>query len=1161
MNKKTKKYFNLKKLKMKDYNAVTKVNKFQKSQNKSNQKLSTYGGRNEIIDPDLYYQTRDENIELKKKINELQSQNRKMDVTLKRNKINPIEAIYDKDYETLKIENANLKNKNTKMRQIIQGLKNENSKNKTRTRTFLPSTYEKNEYLQLISHLQNELKIAHEDRKNLLDELTSMKELKSTSTLASYNDNLKDKNLKLAELNQKYEHMVNSLEQNTKILDLTKQGLQEYSEKYRIERNKNRDLETIIQNQKASIDKANEYLFQIEEYKKKEALLEERINDLSENPFIKQAKERDNAFVKLKETQFALNEEQRRLKSAEDKIKELEKINKKLEDNIKKAYDERDKFKEDGLRYKIANEEREKQNKNFDETFKKMSQFGDVDSNYNKMVNMLKGTDLVENSLKMENDNWENMDFLEKMDENPKDINELQKENQRLKIEKGILGNELEKTKKLLIIQQEINNDTKKVLDMDKEKYKAEIKYLKQQIQFLKDSTDKDKYPIKMEYSKKFDEESKILKEKDLETNYLRGSKISVDSHITDFSLVSESDYGINENSLDLYITSAIFDENTVKNQLNLNLVDLLSFISVDFYLHETQTSNLSSGPKINYNLQLTFRVNVDEDFIHYLNENYIIIQLYIIQNNIQTIIATGKISLHQLLNAEKNPKTRVVHGFIEMFFNYDNSYKVCDIKYKMRMRKSLITMLNWLEERNQLANQLSPLSDANNQILEKDLKGNKFNQENDIIDYYTTNNNNRVFLIRILIIQAEQLTSNYPSRLMRPFIYYKFYRKNEHFSKIYSDPDEEFNDMGEFTCIYNSLFHDYLLKESLDIYLFDDAKPIEVDVGKDVRMVREENDEDLLGICKIELKNLILVGKIEGKFAIRKNTINNIVGNLIINISCEEINKFDQKPININFTVKKEGVDPLLIKLAAFLRNKGLNMNSAFKLFDTNNEDSISLDSFRSVISSIKFTDLNSEISRLIQIIFGLKTRIYQDDFTRVFEGLLPYDDNTLFDYNQKNKSHFYDNNLIDSKNMEFSINRQYEKLYNQGVIQTMNDQDNMNLRKDNLKVSNVIRNENIDNGQMRNIRDIMKQVNDYMIGFGAYSAIDLYKMFDYDGNTLVGKKEMADGFGNLGIKLNNEELEMIWYEIVGNDPEVEYFDFLAFKKFYEKHRYIPNK
>ena len=75
--------------------------------------------------------------------------------------------------------------------------------------------------------------------------------------------------------------------------------------------------------------------------------------------------------------------------------------------------------------YDKKDEEREKQNKNFDETFKKMSQFGDVDSNYNKMVNMLKGTDLVENSLKMENDNWENMDFLEKMDEFPDNKEEL----------------------------------------------------------------------------------------------------------------------------------------------------------------------------------------------------------------------------------------------------------------------------------------------------------------------------------------------------------------------------------------------------------------------------------------------------------------------------------------------------------------------------------------------------------------------------------------------------------------------------------------------------------------------------------------------------------------------------------------------------------------
>ena len=101
---------------------------------------------------------------------------------------------------------------------------------------------------------------------------------------------------------------------------------------------------------------------------------------------------------------------------------------------------------------------------------------------------------------------------------------------------------------------------------------------------------------------------------------------------------------------------------------------------------------------------------------------------------------------------------------------------------------------------------------------------------------------------------------------------------------------------------------------------------------------------------------------------------------------------------------------------------------------------------------------------------------------------------------------------------------------------------------------------NQNITNNENRNINEIMREVNNYVIGYGA-NAIDLYKMFDYDGNSLVGKKEMADGFGKLGILLNNDELEMIWKEIAGKEPHVQYFDFLQFKKFYNQHRYIPNK
>ena len=55
-----------------NYNGVTKINKFSKNKNPSGQKISTYGGRNDLIEADLYFQLRDENTELKKKLTELE---------------------------------------------------------------------------------------------------------------------------------------------------------------------------------------------------------------------------------------------------------------------------------------------------------------------------------------------------------------------------------------------------------------------------------------------------------------------------------------------------------------------------------------------------------------------------------------------------------------------------------------------------------------------------------------------------------------------------------------------------------------------------------------------------------------------------------------------------------------------------------------------------------------------------------------------------------------------------------------------------------------------------------------------------------------------------------------------------------------------------------
>ena len=52
---------------MKYNDSVTRVNKLPKNKNMSTSKITTYGGRNELVEADLYFQLRDENTELKKK--------------------------------------------------------------------------------------------------------------------------------------------------------------------------------------------------------------------------------------------------------------------------------------------------------------------------------------------------------------------------------------------------------------------------------------------------------------------------------------------------------------------------------------------------------------------------------------------------------------------------------------------------------------------------------------------------------------------------------------------------------------------------------------------------------------------------------------------------------------------------------------------------------------------------------------------------------------------------------------------------------------------------------------------------------------------------------------------------------------------------------------
>ena len=114
--------------------------------------------------------------------------------------------------------------------------------------------------------------------------------------------------IQLSELQVKFDKTQQHFDTNVKILEHTKDNLDEYISKLNNEKKKNMELEHQIQLLNANLANLPDYVKLIDELKIEKKILEERINDLVESPFINDAEERGNVFRKYKESEIGLNE-------------------------------------------------------------------------------------------------------------------------------------------------------------------------------------------------------------------------------------------------------------------------------------------------------------------------------------------------------------------------------------------------------------------------------------------------------------------------------------------------------------------------------------------------------------------------------------------------------------------------------------------------------------------------------------------------------------------------------------------------------------------------------------------------------------------------------------------------------------------------------------
>ena len=123
---------------------------------------------------------------------------------------------------------------------------------------------------------------------------------------------------------------------------------------------------------------------------------------------------------------------------------------------------------------------------------------------------------------------------------------------------------------------------------------------------------------------------------------------------------------------------------------------------------------------------------------------------------------------------------------------------------------------------------------------------------------------------------------------------------------------------------------------------------PIEVDINdrEQIRLLNtnQEVSKDLIGICRIPLKGLLINDSVQGNFPII-NMDNQKVGVLCVNIFWDEMNQGGNEELYEMPYEAEMFRDALVIRLSNVLKAKGLNLDSAFNIFDMDKKNEITIE------------------------------------------------------------------------------------------------------------------------------------------------------------------------------------------------------------------------
>jgi protein fantom len=79
----------------------------------------------------------------------------------------------------------------------------------------------------------------------------------------------------------------------------------------------------------------------------------------------------------------------------------------------------------------------------------------------------------------------------------------------------------------------------------------------------------------------------------------------------------------------------------------------LITFVTTDFYNHDTETSQIAEGFKPLYNTQFSFKNKIDDFYVQFLQKQTLKLDVYISKNNAAIHLGRAEVFLREIVERE----------------------------------------------------------------------------------------------------------------------------------------------------------------------------------------------------------------------------------------------------------------------------------------------------------------------------------------------------------------------------------------------------------------------------------------------------------------------------------------------------------------------------